>query len=212
MRDFDLASDIPITEGCTVLIVGGRGTGKTTLAKRVAGDATLAEGAVVCNAAEKERPDYAEVLPPGEVSTEFDSAAISRLLDRQLRQQFEGGHPAACIFEDCLDRGWQRDLYVRKLFANAKRLKVRAVLTVDMAPQLTPFVRDNIDVVFLARDTNEVSVTRAFAAYGNDAGFATLDEFANAFFRLTSRPFEFMAIDRRKPAGENAVTRFAFES
>ena len=203
--DFDVATELPADAGCVAMIVGGRGTGKTTLAKRILGAGALANGSVAFNATEDVRPDYHGVSE--EVHAEFDVGSHAPAIARLLRRRKYGAHfrvegcarPSACVFDGCLDgdAGWQRNLHVRELFADHKALKLRTVLTFDAVPKLSPFVRENIDVVFLAGDTITGRVGRAYEAYGSEAGFSTLDAFATALARLASRPFEFMVIDCR---------------
>jgi hypothetical protein len=123
--------------------------------------------------------------------------AVEKLLARQekLVKRF-GKNLAPSVFllmDDCMyDRAFMRDDCMRRLFMNGRHWNIFFMLTAQYCMDMLPYVRTNIDYVFVLRDNvrqNRENLYKAFFGV-----FPTFDQFCQVMDQCTEN-YECMVLD-----------------
>jgi len=191
-----------IPDDCTVLFIGRKGTGKTTLIKDLLWyKQRFPIGTVIAG---KDGDEYCSILPSLFIHEEFNSTIISNVLERQdaitklIREETAHGatstldRRAFICMDDCLyDNKWISDKYARSLFMNGRHYGLLYILAIQYVMGIPPVLRGQIDYIFILRE-DQVSARRRI--YEQFAGIFPTFEIFNQIMDQCTENYECLVI------------------
>jgi energy-coupling factor transporter ATP-binding protein EcfA2 len=152
LRCFDLKQ---IKDDATIMVVGKRGAGKSTILKHIMYTKRHIPFGIACSGTEEGNGAFGQVMPSLFVYPDYDSKAVQRVIDRQrkLSKTEQGCSPSFVILDDCMyEPGILKKPEMRQLFLNGRHFKFFTAVTAQFAGDVPPAIRVNIDYLFLCRE------------------------------------------------------------
>lgn len=154
---------------------------------------------IICPTEFKRNKFYANHIPAGYIYKDFESGVIRRLLNRQEnimdkmeKKPYLDPH-VLFVMDDCAhDKSWIKDKNIREIFTNGRHYKILYITAIQDPMVLQPFMRGNVDFVFLLQENDRAKLKRIWNAYGQV--FETFDGFLDVF-RACTKNFGCMVID-----------------
>ncbi|KAG2424898.1 hypothetical protein HXX76_014056 [Chlamydomonas incerta] len=198
--------DMSLLKMNTVIVaIGRRNSGKSTLIKDILYHQRKLPAGCVISGSEEVNSFYSGFVPGILIKNEFRSEHLENLFKRQRKvmQRVEEGDRSVSpdsflVMDDCLfDNKWINDVQMRRVFLNGRHYKITYLLSLQFPLGITPFLRTQIDYVFILRDQ---SLNNRKRIYVNYAGIIpTFELFCKMLDRLTS-DYGCMVIDNTNPA------------
>jgi energy-coupling factor transporter ATP-binding protein EcfA2 len=144
-----------IKDDATVMIVGKRGVGKSTILKHIMYSKRHIPFGIACSGTEEGNGAFGKLMPSLFVYPDYDSKAVQRVIDRQRRlsKTPQGCSPSFVVLDDCLyDVGILKKPEMRQLFLNGRHFKFFTAVTAQFVGDVPPAIRVNIDYLFICRD------------------------------------------------------------
>lgn len=182
------------------VLLGKRGTGKSWLAKDILYYHRDIPVGTIISGTESANHFFSDFIPQIFIHDEYNPQIVSNFIKRQkkVKKKIEKGETdldprAFLVFDDCLyDESWKRDKCIREIFMNGRHLDILYLLTMQHPLGIPPYLRTNIDFVFILRD-NYISNRRRI--YDHYAGmFKTFEMFCSVMDKCTEN-YECLVID-----------------
>lgn len=143
----------------TIVVIGKRGTGKSTLVSDILYFSKRIPAGIVMSATEEGNAFYSKYIPDIFIHGEYSKEAISELILRQKRAirtkktKKKSQNDVFLLLDDCMyDRKMIRDKNIRGIFMNGRHWKIMLMITMQYCMDLPPDLRANIDFVFVMRE------------------------------------------------------------
>ena len=152
-----------IPDDRTVLVVGRRGSGKSTVARDILYAHRHIPYGVVFSGTEEANGAYGTIIPPLFLYTKYDDTILKRLLDRQKAACQNGGRPspAFVVLDDCLfEKGVLKSPTMRELLLNGRHFKLFTVIIAQSLQDLPPAARGSFDFCVFAREPSRATQKR----------------------------------------------------
>ena len=172
----------------TILLVGKRGTGKSTLLKEICywfaqtGKINVAIG---MSPTEESSENLGTFLPPCMIHTDYNESVIKELLETQKRQwkRGHGSHALLLLDDVCYDKSVLRSKTIRQLFMNGRHRRCGLIICMQYVLDMPPDLRSNIDVCLALRDNIHSSREKLWKQFFGF--FSTYGEFAKVMDACT---------------------------
>jgi hypothetical protein len=152
IKKFDCSK---LTQFATVMCIGKRGTGKTTLIRDIMSHMAkrLDFGIAMCGTEETAR-DMGEFVTPSCIYNDFSAEALDVLLKHQKKTIMAGRYKKTfLIMDDTLyDKSTLRSKNMRMLFMNGRHRKIFYLCAVQYLMDIPPDLRSNVDFVFALKE------------------------------------------------------------
>lgn len=197
IRFFDAEKKLDGKKPCTILIIGKRNSGKTTIVASLAKVLRNIPYGVCCSCTEDANAFWANHIPEVFIHSEYTEDISKNLIEMQRRQAKSAGRdnvsPCFAIYDDMMyENSFVRQKTTRELFMNGRHFKISLLLTAQYCMDLPPGLRTNIDYVFILKDPIMRNRKRLWE---NFAGiFPTLDSFCDCLDK-TTEDYECMVVD-----------------
>ena len=184
---FDISK---ISDNAFCLCIGRRNTGKSTLLSRLVEEksAVLQHTLVMCGTQE-EHDMYSELN--NAVYSGYTPDILHTYTEKQrmsLRKDSLGVVLDNLEYEDI----W-KDIHVRHLVINGRCHRTFLLCSSSCIYFIPPYVRSNVDYVFLFKEPNKDNLERLYKSFGNM--FETFKKFREALHTCTKEPYGCMVID-----------------
>lgn len=202
VKQFDMSQ---LKMNSVIVVIGRRNSGKSTLIKDILYHQRRLPAGCVISGSEEVNSFYSSFIPSILIKNEFRTEHLENLFKRQksvLQRAGEGALSVSpdcfLVMDDCLfDNKWTRDVEMRRVFLNGRHYKITYLLSLQYPLGISPFLRTQIDYVFILRDQ---SLNNRKRLYVNYAGvIPTFELFCKMMDRLTS-DYGCMVIDNTNPA------------
>ena len=148
-----------IRDGSTVLILGKRATGKTTLVKDILyHKKDIPKGIVVSSMADFDR--YNKHVPNAFIYNEYTEKLVDRLLNERKKtfnlKRYD--YPdmdarAFVVFDNCMfDTDAYKSEQMKEIFMNGRCYRLTSIFAESYGLTMPPPIRCNIDYVFIFRE------------------------------------------------------------
>jgi hypothetical protein len=204
LKKFDMRQ---IKDGSTVLFIGRRGTGKSTLVADMFRYKTDWPIGVIISATERANHFFEQFIPKMLIYDEFDPPILQKFMDRQEKitdqhnkEKKQYGRTdldprAFLVLDDCLyDKSWPNDKNIRCLFMNGRHYNITFVITMQYPLGIPPHLRANVDYVFILRDNMVKNRERIYQQY---AGMFPSFEVYNSVMDQCTSNYECLVIDNK---------------
>lgn len=174
-------------DGAVILVIGRRGTGKSTLIADLMSYKRDIKRGVCVSATEKQNGFYKQHVPPCFVFDEYEDGILESLFEMQSKVKGITGNvePAFCILDDVLyDRAFVKSKQARKLFMNGRHDKIFCIVACQYITDLPPSLRSQIDYVIALRDPIRANRERLYNLFAGQ--FPTFEAFDHVFQACTS--------------------------
>lgn len=154
-----------LRKGAVILIIGRRGSGKSTVAQDVLSYHRDLKRGVCVSGTEKANPFWVKHIPPCFIHTEYSDRITASLFDMQKRCKEKLGYaePAFAIFDDLLfDKSFVRSKLTRQIAMNGRHSNIFTIITCQFITDVSPDIRSNIDYVIVLRDNIKVNRERVY--------------------------------------------------
>lgn len=149
----------------TILIIGGRGKGKSNLAKAIMRAVQKIPSGVVFSGTETSNPFYQDIVPPLFTFSHMDKNVISSIIEAQKKA--EDKKDVFVLLDDMMfDPGFLRQPLMKSIFLNGRHYRITLLLTTQYAIDVPCGLRSNIDYVFLLRENNVHTCTKLYKNFG----------------------------------------------
>jgi hypothetical protein len=194
LKKFDPAK---IADDKVCVFIGKRGTGKSTLVTDILWHKKHIPAGIAMSGTEDGNGHYKQFIPDLFVYGDYNKDAVEKLISRQHRLvKTLGKQMAPSVFllmDDCMyDRSFMRDECIRKLFMNGRHWNIFFMLTTQYCMDMLPYIRSNVDYVFVLRDNvrqNRENLYKAFFGV-----FPTFEQFCQVMDACTEN-FECLVLD-----------------
>lgn len=151
IRKFDPRT---MKDSVVCVLIAKRGSGKSVLARDLLYFKRHLAAGVVMSGTEDGNGYYSSFVPDLFIYSEYDRAALERLVERQRRMSKAGtAQPVFVVMDDCLyDRKFLSDKVIRNIFMNGRHLSLFVLITAQYCYDLSPNLRANTDFVFVLRE------------------------------------------------------------
>jgi hypothetical protein len=161
LKEFDMSS---IPQDSILVFIGKRNTGKSFLVKDFLYHHQDMPKGVVISGTERVNPFYGDMIPKAFIHYKYKPDVISNVLSLQerivtkykdkLKNNLDTDNPNCfLIMDDCLyDNSWKKDEGIAEIFMNGRHYKLMFILTMQYSLGITPYLRGNIDYVFIMRE------------------------------------------------------------
>lgn len=189
------------------VFIGKRGTGKSTLVTDILWNKRHLPAGIAMSGTEEGNGHYKQFIPDLFVYSDYNKAAVEKIIERQKRNLSLGkASPVFILMDDCMyDRSFMRDPCIRQLFMNGRHWKIFFMMTTQYCMDMTPMIRTNVDYVFVLRDNvrqNRENLYKAFFGV-----FPTFDQFCQVMDACTEN-YECLVLDNTSKS--NDVTNCVF--
>ena len=188
-----------------VVFIGKRNTGKSYCMKDILSYHRNIPIGIVVSPTEKANGYFEKFIPKMLLYDEPDEKIIKTFLERQIKISTEKklemsksgrtniDNRAFLILDDCLyDKKWINDKSIRAIFMNGRHYKIFFLITMQHAMGLPPVLRNNLDYVFIFRNT---IVKERQKIYDNYAGMFANFEVFNQVMNQCTENYECLVID-----------------
>jgi hypothetical protein len=170
--DIDQLDPTLIGNGAIVVMIGKRGTGKSTLIKDIMYHKRRIPDGVIMSATEDSNEAFAEYSPDSFIYNEYKPAVIKAIIERQKRvnkRRRQQGLPIKytyVIVDDCAyDDKFLNDKALHQLFLNGRHLGIFFLFSLQYAMKFPSVLRSNTDWVFILRETIPANRKRLYDAF-----------------------------------------------
>jgi energy-coupling factor transporter ATP-binding protein EcfA2 len=204
LKKFDMRN---IRDGSTILLIGRRGTGKSTVLADIFRHFTSLPIGVVVSSTERANHYFEQFIPKMLIYDEFDSKILQRFMDRQQKVTDQAttekkkygktdiDHRAFLVLDDCLyDKSWPNDKNIRACFMNGRHYGILFAITMQYPLGIPPHLRANVDYVFILRDNMIKNRERLYNQYAGM--FDSFHVFCQILDQCTQN-FECLVIDNK---------------
>lgn len=204
IKKFDMKN---IKDGSTILFIGRRGTGKSTLVADMFRHHTNWPVGVVISGTERANHFFEKFIPKMLIYDEFEPGILDRFIERQEKitnqctnEMKKFGRSdidprAFMILDDCLyDKSWPNDKNIRCLFMNGRHYNITFAITMQFPLGIPPVLRANVDYVFILRDNMIKNRERIYQQYAGM--FPTFESFSQVLNQTTNN-YECLVIDNK---------------
>lgn len=190
LKQFDMKR--MLTRDKTICICARRNSGKSVLVRDIMyHHRTIPAAVVICPTEIDHNPFYSYHIPSGYIYRNFNSTIVTKIFSRQRRimQKMESKKHTVphllFVMDDCAhdSKVWINDKGIREIFTNGRHYKILYITCLQDPMVLKPFMRNNVDLVFLLRDNSRANVKRIFNAYGQV--FDSFETFEHVFKACT---------------------------
>jgi hypothetical protein len=189
-----------IGDNKTIVIIGPRGRGKSTILKDyLFWHQDIPYCACICPT-EPLNSAYANHIPSRFIFAKYSTDLLERFYTRQETLKTNKINAASgtadrryadvdcrglLIMDDCLadDKEWKHDGMIKKIFTNGRHADITFIITMQYQLGLTPLMRDNIDWVFICRQTKKIEKEKLWRYYAGI--FPSFDMFNQIFNSCT---------------------------
>jgi energy-coupling factor transporter ATP-binding protein EcfA2 len=169
-----------------VLIVGDRGTGKTTLCRHLLELLDPSTGAPRERGLLVASGEWAGAFAPDSTHPEFSEdavAALAALVAEQWARPFEERQRCSVVLDDVLHgASWQTGCVRQALMTN-RTLRATVLVTTCTPVTVPPLLRPEFDYVFLMPDASPASRERLYRTFG--IALPSLETFCSVFDEAT---------------------------
>ena len=161
LKEFEMSS---IPQDSILVFIGKRNTGKSFLVKDFLYHHQDIPKGVVISGTERVNPFYGKMIPKSFIHYKYKAEIISNVLHLQekivtkYKERIENNKSTDnpncfLIMDDCLyDNSWKKDEGIAEIFMNGRHYKLMFILTMQYSLGITPYLRGNIDYVFIMRE------------------------------------------------------------
>jgi len=151
IKKFDFKT---MPDASVILVVAKRNSGKSFLIREILYQKKHIPYGLVCSATEVGNGFYGNFIPGVFIYSEFDEAAVQRLVDRQLKLAKRGqADPVYIVLDDLMyDKRFLSNKLIRFLFMNGRHALITLIVSSQYIIDLPPGIRANIDYVFSLRE------------------------------------------------------------
>lgn len=166
--------------GAVVLIIGRRGSGKSTVGADILSFQRDCQRGVCVSATEKENPFWSRYIPRCFIYDEYSDDVTKKLFNMQKKCKREKGtcDKAFAIYDDCMfDKNFMKSKWTRRLFMNGRHSNIFTIITTQYIMDVPPAMRANVDYTICLRDNifaNRERIWRYFA--GMFSSFKAFDK------------------------------------
>lgn len=193
INDFDLNS---INErrlsgsSPVVLIIGGRGRGKSQTAKAIMRVLRKIPSGCVFSGTETSNPFYEGIVPSLFTFTTFEKKIIQNIIAWQRKG---GKNDVFVLLDDLMyDPAFLRQPLMRGIFLNGRHYHITLVITTQYAIDVPPALRGNVDYIFLLRENNIQTIGKLHKNFGGL--FPNVNVFQQAL-KVCTRDFGSLVLD-----------------
>ena len=180
----------------TILIIGGRGKGKSTVAKAIMRALQDVPSGVVFSGTESSNQFYSEIVPPLFTFDSFDKHALNNIVKAQKKS--DKSNDVFVLLDDMMyDPGFLRQSLMRSIFLNGRHYRITLMVTTQYAIDVPCALRGNVDYVFLMRENNLQTIQKLFKNFG---GMFPNHNIFNQALRACTEGFGSLVIDNTKEA------------
>lgn len=174
--------------GATIVMIGKRGCGKSTLVKTLLyNKRNVVSLGIAMSGSENANNFYSSFFPPLFVYDEYKEEILAQLRQRQIlaiKNVQDSQKFAVLILDDC---SYDKSIFNRplqqELFKNGRHYNLLYIMCIQYGMDIPPSIKNNIDGVFLFRDTNLDSLKKI---YSNFCGvFFSFDKFKEIMSKYT---------------------------
>lgn len=204
LKRFDMKN---IRDGSTILFIGRRGTGKSTMLTDMFRHFTHLPIGIIVSATERANHHFEQFIPKMLIYDEFDPKILQRFMDRQEKVTDQAStekkkygrtdldNRAFLVLDDCLyDKSWPNDKNIRACFMNGRHYGILFAITMQYPLGIPPHLRANVDYVFILRDNMIKNRERIYQQYAGM--FNSFDVFCQVMDQCTSN-YECLVIDNK---------------
>ena len=162
LKEFDMSS---IPRDSILVFIGKRNTGKSFLVKDFLYHHKSIPKGVVISGTERVNPFYGKMIPKSFIHYKYKPEIIKNVLnlqegivtkhkEKEAKNEIIKEDPNCfLIMDDCLyDNSWKKDEGIAEIFMNGRHYKLMYMLTMQYSLGITPYLRGNIDYVFILRE------------------------------------------------------------
>ena len=162
LKEFDMSS---IPQDSILVFIGKRNTGKSFLVKDFLFHHQNMPKGVVISGTERVNPFYGKMIPKSFIHYKYKPEIVRNVLnlqegivlkqkEKKLKNEVVKENPNCfLIMDDCLyDNSWKKDEGIAEIFMNGRHYKLMFILTMQYSLGITPYLRGNIDYVFILRE------------------------------------------------------------
>ncbi|CAK9115451.1 Uncharacterized protein 015R [Durusdinium trenchii] len=145
--------------GAVVLVIGRRGSGKSTLSADILSYQRHCKRGVCVSATELANPFWSRHIPRCFIHHEYRDKITQDLFKTQKKVKDRLGHnePAFAIFDDIMfDKKFIKSVMTRRVFMNGRHDGIFTLVTTQWIMDVPPDLRANVDYVFILRDNIRV--------------------------------------------------------
>ena len=195
IRQFDPST---IKDGSVVGVIGKRGTGKSVLVKDVMYYKRKIPMGLIMSGTEDGNSYYGKFVPDSFVFSEFDKAALERLMERQKKLSKAGRAGRVFVVLDDLmyDKKIMKEKVMRQLLMNGRHWNIFLIVTAQYVADLgPPEIRSNCDYVIACRETIHQNKERLYRMFFGI--FPSFDDFCRVFAACTEN-YGVLVLDNTK--------------
>ena len=140
----------------TIVIIGGRGTGKTYLVRDLMYYFRRIPAGMIITGSEASSEAFSEFFPKSFIFDDIDLERIENIVanQRKLRKKkTEGDYSSLLLFDDCgFDKSMVKKKIIKGIFMNGRNWRILLIMTLQYAKDIPPDLRSNVDYVFILRE------------------------------------------------------------
>jgi len=167
-------------DGAVILIVGRRGSGKSTVAEDLMSYKRNVKRGVCVSATEKANKFWSNHIPSCFIHYSYDDKITKDLFSMQKKVKRKTGtvEPAFAIYDDLMfDKSFVKSKMTRRVFMNGRHDGIFTIVTAQWIMDVPPDLRANIDYVVVLRDNIRVNRERVYTYFaGVFPNFSSFDE------------------------------------
>lgn len=186
--------------GCCILVLGARGTGKTTIAKDILYSLRKYKYGVCMVGSFDTESEWAKHIPQLLIYSKYCPHTVRKLMLEQAKllrivKDRDLLRPCFIILDDLMyDKRIFRCPYFRQLCLNGRHYNITCIVLAQYLHQCSAELRPQIDFVFMTVQKNKQQQKKILEAF--DVGFPTLSSFRKTMLICTEN-FGTMVLDRR---------------
>lgn len=166
--------------GAVVLVVGRRGSGKSTLCADLLSYQRALKRGICVSATEKANPYWVKHVPRCFIYEQYSDSVLQGLFAMQQRCKDTTGvmEGAFCVLDDLLyDKSFARSKEVRRVLMNGRHCGLFTLITCQYLVDVGPDLRANVDYVFCLRDPIRANREKVYTHFaGQFKSFEAFDQ------------------------------------
>ncbi|BCU09355.1 hypothetical protein [Sicyoidochytrium minutum DNA virus] len=157
-----------ISDGSVIVLVGKRGSGKSTVAQDLMSYQRHCKRGLCIAGTEQANPFWGQYIPECFIHHRFDEELVYQLLRDQnaIFEKYGKHEPTFAIFDDLMyDPGFLKTEAMRMLFMNGRHSKITILVAAQYMMDVPPAMRTNTDYVFIMKENSRVNRMRLYDNY-----------------------------------------------